>query len=1646
MMRRMNWKGIFIAVIGLLAFSKSYSQCGNVVITDSIISGCFSGGQPAVVRFIATGLPTGSTSLKWDFGDGSGLKPGGDTTYGFYTKAGVYTIKFQFYATGAVAPCNVSSVNLVNLNGIDTVYFNIKPGASYCSAPATITLIDSTPNVASRVITRPGYNGQDTTGDTARSITFTVGVAGTFDVTYTDKDNAGCTKTVTKKGLVYVPPALTADFFARMVVDSTTNTLPAVTITAYYTAHADTNNTAVTYIWSFPGSSVKKDTIWYGKYPPPIIYKNIDTGAGYDVKLTIKTMGGTGCSDSFTKHNLITKYYTSINNSTTCRLSPVALTLPNHFFYSNGPSGYYSAYQVGTSVNSAIIRVNRTLNNLNFKGIGVSVINIDKNSTGSSYVDSFYVNHAVNVEGPFASFAVTKNAQMCLPPDTAWVHAINGGPLGNKAAGTKYYWYLLDSTGKVKDSIVPPASDTLVSFIIKDSGAYGIKVKMYNTFTKCTDSASKQNVILIAKPRPAFKLSDSAYGYVCNNEVMHLFDATLPTENPANPYKHYWKITNADTSGVTSTVVGSKPSYTPSVPGWYDIQYVVTNGGECADTTTKDSVFYVPVIQGKLRLDLTGAPQCVSAGSPAMITAHMDTTLCFPRFKSANNNKINYKWIITPWNGYTLTAPSPLAANDTTDSIVTIVFTQTGSYSISCQVADTEYTCIYTFSKPNVIGFGTIAGFNLTPPCKGVAAQIANTSMLSPTSYKYTVSPAALAGNVTFSPYDTSPSPTVVFSQNGKYQITLTTSKGGNADCSSTFSDSVDVSTPLDSFWAPNSDTLMKCAPKTANFTVATDASITQWLWHFGDGDSAVGSSSTISHQYLKNNPAGYTVTLTTTNGSGCTATRTINNYIKIQGPVPSFTANTRTACGDTKVTIINHSTGVDHYTLDFKDGSPIISDSLTDTTTIIAVHDYLYHDQIDDSLIFTPLMFTTGDSGCIAIDTFHIKLYMPPVVKFTITPDSGCALLHVSYNGDSSSTGTFLWQFGIAAPGYSTDNGTSASTKGIHIYDSGKYIIKLTVSSAQGCKDSLTDTIYSIPAPKAAFGITNLSDSVCSSDIVNFVDQSTTQGGPPIANWYWTFDSSANHTDTDAIGQTGISHTFTTPGWNSTTLSVVSTDGCPNSVTVNQLIYVRDTVHPQAPTIEYVTLDTTAANLKTGSKVYIHWSNNSIVNFADWKNDFLFRNNISPGIIHTSSLLNDTVFVDSTNVQPDSQSYSYGIYDVNKCGLYSDTLAIHSTINLSVDKVPNFNGLSITWTGYRGWGSNLSGYALYRMGANKKYTFIKPLSPTDTSYIDSSLCDSVYEYFVEGINTNQNFISFSNIDTNSPAYVYQTTALELKVTTVVNNDSLKYSWTPGTQSNIKGYTIDRWTLKNGWRDNYYFRKVYKTTTPDSLYAYDSDVDVHNLNYIYRANVMDDCGNIGALNSNDGKSILLKASIIGDKRHFVWNSYDSFPAGVNYYIMYLKVPNPPYWVPVSNHLTDTTWIDDSIYSWLDTVTCYRVKAYENFNPVSLDTSVSNDECLDMPSRIWVPNAFTPNGDQTNDSFYIVSASLYNMVKTQDLEFDFRIYDRWGTNVFETHNYNEGWKGTRNGIDCPAGVYVWIIQAHGRDGHNFYLKGQVTLLR
>ncbi|WP_143306135.1 PKD domain-containing protein [Chitinophaga vietnamensis] len=200
----------------------------------------------------------------------------------------------------------------------------------------------------------------------------------------------------------------------------------------------------------------------------------------------------------------------------------------------------------------------------------------------------------------------------------------------------------------------------------------------------------------------------------------------------------------------------------------------------------------------------------------------------------------------------------------------------------------------------------------------------------------------------------------------------------------------------------------------------------------------------------------------------------------------------------------------------------------------------------------------------------------------------------------------------------------------------------------------------------------------------------------------------------------------------------------------------------------------------------------------------------------------------------------------------------------------------------------------------------------------------------------------------------------------------------------------------------------------------------------------------------DGKVQQLPDGNTATKAGVYTSTLVSFTGCDSIVIMHLSVQYPPLaklppdtCVFNGSSTIITPGIGLGAYLWQDGSTS---AAYTITKPGTYTVAVSNDcgtttastTATACVAELFLPNAFTPNGDGRNDIFRPV-----NFHGQQVLEF--RIFNRWGEEVFYTKENGKGWNGRCNGILQDAGTYLYLLRFIGIDGKEHLMKGPTTLI-
>ncbi|PHR46434.1 MAG: hypothetical protein COA32_11310 [Fluviicola sp.] len=183
-------------------------------------------------------------------------------------------------------------------------------------------------------------------------------------------------------------------------------------------------------------------------------------------------------------------------------------------------------------------------------------------------------------------------------------------------------------------------------------------------------------------------------------------------------------------------------------------------------------------------------------------------------------------------------------------------------------------------------------------------------------------------------------------------------------------------------------------------------------------------------------------------------------------------------------------------------------------------------------------------------------------------------------------------------------------------------------------------------------------------------------------------------------------------------------------------------------------------------------------------------------------------------------------------------------------------------------------------------------------------------------------------------------------------------------------------------------------------------------------------------------SILVQVSNISSSTVNAFTSDDEVPVGST--VTLTAEPNGSYtysWTPPDN-LTDPN--GQTTDALVNETTTYQVQISDGICTKSAFITVKAFTFICEEPFVYVPNAFTPDGDGDNDIMFVRSSIVEELI--------FRIYNRWGELVFETSDINEGWDGTFKGKLSDPDVYDYYLEGFCIDGQEFLIQGNITLIR
>ena len=353
----------------------------------------------------------------------------------------------------------------------------------------------------------------------------------------------------------------------------------------------------------------------------------------------------------------------------------------------------------------------------------------------------------------------------------------------------------------------------------------------------------------------------------------------------------------------------------------------------------------------------------------------------------------------------------------------------------------------------------------------------------------------------------------------------------------------------------------------------------------------------------------------------------------------------------------------------------------------------------------------------------------------------------------------------------------------------------------------------------------------------------------------------------------------------------------------------------------------------------------------------------------------------------------------------------------------------------------NLSGFRVYRMTNNQASQVIATLSSIDSVFVDSGLvAGNKYTYVICPFDDQLGKEALSNklvIDLgkkNTPDFLY--------IKSIVNNHESglnEINVYADTTAETVSYSLFRSLLE---QDKFMKVEQLDEDLTSEFIITDFSGNAAQTDYYYQVAAIDGCQEI------IGRSQIVKSIYLQGTKNVQdlinklnWTNYEGFDTAgtdVDYYDLYRVttgsdeelLSSEPRAFKYTDNLQTIDLVSGSV--------CYYVSAQEEEGNVFgfSEVSISNLLCLDYPPTVFLPNAFTPDGDGLNDRFL----PFVNFIDPTDYEL--RIYDRTGIMIFQTTDPLEGWDGSGESI----GIFAFQLTLSNARGEALRYAGKVQLIR
>jgi gliding motility-associated-like protein len=1599
----------------LLAVTKCFGQCSGMYVTADKTQAC----APAKIQFVLHKVPANSL-IMWDFGNG--FIQGADTTYQFFLSPQVVMINVKVTMPSNQV-CTYSQSTVTNIRNLPEPEFTVSTKV-LCDGPDTVQIKSLNKNAIQYNWVVDGTNYYNDKS----SITHAFKTVGDKKIALYVIDSFGCRGVKEVDKIIKVYPDVLVDVSADInegCVPQNVNFIP--TLNTF-------GEKVLSYEWFFPKNKAGLDLNEF-----PAVRSYIAKG-NYDVILSVIT--DKGCRHSIEKKKYL-NFGDSVNINVNFTSKNICVNQNVNLKTNTLLPGIYEWQLNGATILNDKINNERkiTYTSPGWYDIGLKY---NENKCFSEQI----IPKAIYVKEVKSIFNSEDYYHCAIPHNVHFENKSTSTDLGF----FQYTWnYFNTDTVLVKSSY--KNND---SILISQWGKYSVELIAKHS-NGCADTSRQWNYMRLEPIKPAIHAVPQVG---CVGQEITFLNAT-PRSSYISTDSIYWKIYDLN-KNIVKTSRSNSPTYVYNQLGKYDVTIHIGNllgckdsvaykdfieivkpkidflmsdsilcsGGEIvfkgnsqpyrakfnnqwsishkngtpvykSDTTYFKQLFDVPGeyslyyahnIANGCRDSVVIPAQIVINGIEARVNLSANNG-CLPFMISANA-KINlnyYKGTSDPTVLYkwTVLGGGKYNCNQFDKSSLEIEFLERGNYQLQLEVFN-AVGCSYIAYSEN-ISAGVIADFNLNDYriCQGMDIIGLNQSQLRPTEYQWYVNE-----NVVSNLQMINNNAYLSNNKEGNYRIKLVASKFGV--CSDSITRNLEVIKVK--AIATVSDSILNCAPAYAQF-YSNSLNADTLIWDFGDKNVLKTTDKMVANIYDKNSGwgKGFDISLIAQSNEGCSDSSFFSGMIKVRGPVPNFEISNFEGCEPLQVAFKDNSSDVSYVYLNYQDGSPLDSGFVGNHT--YKVKNYL------NSQNYLPSMYAIDSIGCASVFTPSdtVKVKIRPMANITCNPLFGCSPMVLNFSGSGTGIEKSKWILNNAL----INNNPSGTEI---VKQVGNNTLTLVTTNSMNCNDTSYQIVRVLNKPQIKIILDN---EPCLNSLVTL--KTVIKSDTTIDDIIWNL--------VDSEGE--VKHygpnwnlNITQPGLKQLSIKINDILGCTDSSSIVMNVFNPANVY--RPQIDFV-------NVIDNQTIEVVYQKNDYTRFAGRN---LYRNDFKDAI-YKSSVQNETKYFDKVWLNDQTDAYCYKMNLTDICGFNGQDGREHCQINLKVDNQGLFK-LKLNWSDYKGWVENFD-YEIYRKKAGEQMIKIATLPAYTTEYLDSPLCNNTYEYCVKAVNLTTNLSSNSNSVVREVRYTFNKSQTDIKNVTVVGNH-IELKLSPSLNENFGEFQILKYAVNNPAKTKFFNIK-------NSIFV-DNEVNVNASSYLYQVQERDRCGYLSDM-GRIGKTIMLDGEYTNQSSFLGWNKYQEWVSGVDHYNVEIQQNDGSFklWKALSN--SDTSFTDKDLHPEIKGAFCYRIIGIStDLN----DTSYSNSVCLFGPSQMHIPNAFSPNGNDLNETFRPTTLFISTNAKVAFLDYDFSVYNRWGELLFMTHDLNEGWDGNYQNKPVQEGSYMYTIRAAGVDNKTYKTKGSVLIIR